>query len=232
MRLELRIRDLELPSESRLKQLTSFLVDFYRKNIISDQQLKYRYDVFYDFKRKFLLKYPTAKINMYGSIAYGICSNDSSVDIDIDYENHSKTTSQILRDVGELIRSEMSDTFDPQQIAKLYGSVGSNKSNKQSSQQQQQQCANKITLLTRKSFTPNQKIFFNFTNGLYATAYKTSYLIKAYFELDERVKILAFCFKYIAKVRHFPFAFNLFFILQSKNFFMLMQYGCFKIEEP
>ena len=198
MRLELKIRDLELPTESRLKQLTSYLVDFYNKNIISEQQLKYRYDVFYEFKRKFLLKYPTAMVNMYGSIAYGMCSNDSSVDIDIDYENHSKSTSQILKDAGELIRTEMVDTFDPHQISKLFGNAGK-KANKEH-QQQQLQCSNKITLLARKVFSANQKIYFNFTNGLYATAYKTSYLIKAYFELDERVKILAFCFKYIAKV--------------------------------
>jgi len=57
MRLELKIRELEMPCEDSLIRLNAYLVDFYRKNIIRHDQLKYRYDVFYDFKRKFLFKF-------------------------------------------------------------------------------------------------------------------------------------------------------------------------------
>jgi hypothetical protein len=59
MQLELKIRDLDMPSLSRLSVLSEFLIDFYSKNTISRDQLKYRYDVFYDFKTKFLLKFPS-----------------------------------------------------------------------------------------------------------------------------------------------------------------------------
>jgi hypothetical protein len=44
-------------------------------------------------------------------------------------------------------------------------------------------------------------IAFNFTNNFYPNAYKTSILLRAYLELDHRAKILAFCLRYIAKVR-------------------------------
>lgn len=59
MRLELKIRDLEMPSDSRLEILSGQLVDFYNKNIITKEHLKYRFDVFYEFKQKFLTKYPS-----------------------------------------------------------------------------------------------------------------------------------------------------------------------------
>jgi hypothetical protein len=65
MRLELKIRELEMPCEDSLIKLNAFLVDFYRKNIISPEQLKYRYDVFYDFKRKFLSKFPSKFANKF-----------------------------------------------------------------------------------------------------------------------------------------------------------------------
>ena len=133
---------------------------------------------------------------MYGSMAYGICSHDSGADIDIDYENHSKSSTQILKDVCDVIKKEMSNVFEPQQINKLYNSVSNGKGNKHQSLPN----SNKITLVARKTLGNNQKIVFNFTSGLHATAYKTSMLIKAYFELDERVKLLAFSFRHIAKV--------------------------------
>lgn len=59
MRLEIKIRDLEMPSVSRLEILSAHLVDFYNKNIITKEHLKYRYDVYYEFKQKFLTKFPS-----------------------------------------------------------------------------------------------------------------------------------------------------------------------------
>lgn len=130
---------------------------------------------------------------MYGSTAYGICTNETICDIDIDHENHSKSSSQLLRDAGELIKQEMSDLFESSQVTKLL--------NGKSNKAQASQNPNKITLTAKKTFKNVQKVSFNFTSGLYATAYKTSSLIKAYFQLDERVKILAFVFRHIAKVK-------------------------------
>jgi len=90
----------------------------------------------------------------------------------------------------------MSDTFDANQIKKIFNGD----TNSKASKQQNSQNVNKISLVANRSFTQNQKIVFNFTSGLFATAYKTSTLIKAYFELDERLKILSFCLRHIAKV--------------------------------
>ena len=136
-------------------------------------------------------------MNIYGSMAYGICSNDTGCDIDIDFDTTStKSSSHILKDVCEVLKSEMSDTFDAQQINKLFSGDTSSKASKQ----QSSQSVNKISLVVKRMFTYNQKIVFNFTSGLFATAYKTSSLIKAYFELDERLKILSFCLRHIAKV--------------------------------
>lgn len=128
---------------------------------------------------------------MYGSMAYGICSNDSGCDIDIEFANDSKPSSQILKDVLELVRDKMSDIFDPTQFKQ----VVTNGKKSQSSQ-----TSNKLTVIAKKLPQSKEKIVFNFTSGLFVTAYKTSTLFKAYFELDERVKILAFLFRYIAKV--------------------------------
>lgn len=126
-----------------------------------------------------------AKVNIYGSTAYGVCFNDSQVDIDIESKHH-KSSSQVLRDVSELIKSEMSDTFELSALT-TNTNVKSSKSNSN---------LNKLSLETRGS-----KIVFNFTCELFKSAFKTSFLIKAYLDLDERAKILAFCLRYIAKVR-------------------------------
>jgi hypothetical protein len=138
-----------------------------------------------------------AKVNIYGSMAYGICTNDTMCDIDVDFDNSSsKSSSHILRDVCEVLKNEMSDTFDAHQINKLFNGDTSSKASKQ----QSSQSVNKISLAAKRTIGCNQKILFNFTSGLFATAYKTSTLIKAYFELDERLKILSFCLRHIAKV--------------------------------
>lgn len=58
MRIEMRVRDLEMPSDLKLSNLSSFLIDFYLKNVISTEKLNQRYDIFYKFKYKFLQKFP------------------------------------------------------------------------------------------------------------------------------------------------------------------------------
>ena len=128
---------------------------------------------------------------MYGSMAYGICSNDSGCDIDIDFPNDSKSSTQILKDVLELVKNEMSEIFEPSQFKHI---------NTNGKKTHSSQMSNKLTVSAKKLPQCKEKVVFNFTTGLFSTAYKTSTLIKAYFELDERVKILAFIFRYIAKV--------------------------------
>ena len=142
---------------------------------------------------------------MYGSTAYGICFNDSSCDVSIEFDsatsNKNKTSNQIISCVTDLIRNEMSDTFHLKTTTTTTNNnQNSNKNNKNyaktNSSNSQNQSPNKYTVESIES-----KIVFNFTNGLFPTAYKTATLLRGYFELDERAKILAFCFRYIAKVR-------------------------------
>ena len=54
----MKIRELEMPSKHKLDELSSFLADFYLKNIISTSQLKRIYETYYKFKEHFLNKYP------------------------------------------------------------------------------------------------------------------------------------------------------------------------------
>lgn len=129
---------------------------------------------------------------MYGSIAYGICFNDSSCDISIEFESttstKNKTSIQIIEHVSDLIKNEMSDTF--------HFKTNQNSNKQKNSKQTTNQCLNKITF---ESF--DSKIVFNFTSGIHPVAHKTSTLLRCYFELDERARILAFCFRFIAKVK-------------------------------
>ena len=121
---------------------------------------------------------------MYGSTAYGICFNDSSCDISIEYDQNSsqndKSSQQIIKDISDIIENEMKDILNVQSI---------------------QKSNNKLTL-TAKNDT-NTNIVFNFTTGLFSSAYKTSFLLKSYIEMDERVKILALCLRFIAKVKFY-----------------------------
>jgi hypothetical protein len=128
---------------------------------------------------------------MYGSIAYGICFNDSSCDISVEFESaisgKNKTSNQIIAHVTDLVKNEMADTF--------HFKINQTSNKQKNSKQTTNQCLNKLTI---ESLDP--KITFNFTSGIHPAAHKTSTLLRCYFELDERAKILAFCFRYIAKV--------------------------------
>jgi len=129
---------------------------------------------------------------MYGSIAYGICFNDSSCDISVEFESaisgKNKTSNQIIAHVTDLVKNEMADTFH----FKINQTSNKQKNSKQTNSSQ---CLNKLTV---ESLDP--KITFNFMSGIHPAAHKTSTLLRCYFELDERAKMLAFCFRYISKV--------------------------------
>ena len=133
---------------------------------------------------------------MYGSTAYGICFNDSYCDVSIEFESSAttstgkpKTSTQILTIVNDLIKNEMSDIFH------LKTTHQNSSKNNKNSKPLVNQNLNKLTVESIDS-----KIVFNFTTGLFASAHKTATLLRGYFEIDERAKILAFCFRYIAKV--------------------------------
>lgn len=79
--------------------------------------------------------------------------------------------------------------------------VASSKTTPKKSKNLPSKCLN-LNKLTYKAQNSNFNLQFNFTSGLYPSAYKTSSLIRAYLELDDRAKILAFCFRYIAKLAH------------------------------
>lgn len=123
---------------------------------------------------------------MYGSTAYGICFSDSACDISIEHDSGNrdgtnKSSHQLLNNALELIKTEMSDIFNQQNTSTKNRTNSSN--------------TNKFTVETVDS-----GIVFNFTSGIFSAAYKTTNLLRAYLELDERAKILAFCFRYIARV--------------------------------
>jgi hypothetical protein len=101
----------------------------------------------------------------------------------------NKSSHQLLNNAFELIKTEMSDIFDLAQQTSFNHHNPSNKTKTTS------QNSNKFTVETI-----DNGIAFNFTSGIFSSAYKTTNLLRAYLELDERAKILAFCFRYIARV--------------------------------
>jgi hypothetical protein len=194
--------------ENKLNLLDSYLMEVYMRNVISEERLKKRYDIFFKFKMLYLRKYPgkcrlrknlllfntqfkisfkEAKINIYGSTVTGICTNDSACDIDVDYDHniYHKSHHEIINSVLELIREHMRDTFDVEYKDKNNENSLANSMN-----------SNKLLLSTREKPIIN----FNFTSGLFAQAYKTSSLLACYMQLDERAKVLSFCFRHLAKV--------------------------------
>jgi len=123
---------------------------------------------------------------LYGSSKYGICFDDSQVDVDIEFvKSNCQSTSQILTAVADFLKDEMPDTFELETSSQNKSKSSSNNVNN----------LNKISYLTKID-----QISFNFTSGLFSSAFKTSFLIKSYLELDERARVLAFFLRYIAKV--------------------------------
>ena len=60
--LNLKFAELEMPDESKLSNLSKYLIEFYNQNVIDESNLKRRYDIFNEFKEKFLEKYPSIKL--------------------------------------------------------------------------------------------------------------------------------------------------------------------------
>lgn len=242
--MELKIREQSLPTNGSLEQLSSFLADFYSKNVISRARLEHAYALFASFRQKLNAKYPSRyHVNMCGSMTHGICFNDSQCDISIEPNmefmaseaNKTNTTNgtshsvslnsmNIMRDVVELIRSEMADVFvsvenDAEYMrnnkARGIGPGASaerghtNSANRvvfrsiASSSSSSTTAASTTSGASSNSTNENGGIVFNFLTGLYPSAHKTSTLLRAYFDLDERARVLAFCFRYLAKVRIF-----------------------------
>ena len=149
---------------------------------------------------------------MIGSMSYGVCFNDSQCDISIEpsppprgeaaatAREYSPMT--IMRDVVELVRTEMSDCLCDLETREGVNRGGSG--DKPSS--------NRIAFKSASN-----GLVFNFLTGLYPSAYKTSTLLRAYLDLDERARLLAFSFRYMSKVRFF-----FTYIIQRNIFFLFI----------
>jgi hypothetical protein len=192
--LEMSVREIEMPSEDKIAHLSTFLSNFYTSNVMSSKRLTHCYAVYNEFRSKFLADYPDASVNMYGSVAYGVCFNDSPCDISVEFNSENRTNDEVLAQVGEFIRTRMADRFvvdTPQNSVKSSPKLTGKKAKAAGSGSM-----NKLLLETKGSL----KTYFNFTSGVMAESYKTSMLLRAYMELDERVKIIALCFRHMARV--------------------------------
>lgn len=139
------------------------------------------------------------QINIYGSMAYGVCFNDSNCDICVELLTAtSRSPCQIIKDINEVIMAQMTDVLTPFGDDDLSTETRSNK-----------------VMYRSKSLN----VVFNFTTGLFTSAYKTSILLRAYMNLDERARVLALCLRYIAKVLNF---FSKFDVIQSFNFLFVI----------
>ncbi len=58
MRAEMKIRHLKVPSEEAQSLLSNYLINFYKENSVSADEINERFDFFYQFKLNFLIKYP------------------------------------------------------------------------------------------------------------------------------------------------------------------------------
>ena len=211
MKLEIAVRELEMPASDSLDHLSTFLADFYLMNVIASGKLKFCYETYQKFKTRFLGKFPAATINIYGSMAYGLCTEHTTCDISVEFSEENRTSEQILADVEEFVRSEMSDVFAstvaaenqqptaPNTIATLNQVKSPKISNKKSRTAPNASCnASKLVFEAKSDEYSTAK--FQFTSGAMNEAHKTSTLLRAYMQLDERAKILAFGFRYMAKV--------------------------------
>ena len=116
-------------------------------------------------------------MNLFGSTASGFCLKDSPIDIDVNFDNKQPYDS--LEIINQFLQSNMSDRFHLNEI--------------DMSQQ------NKIIVKT----TRDDLLKCYLSCSHYSYSYRTSALINYYSKLDERFKILAFCFRHLARVSFF-----------------------------
>jgi hypothetical protein len=116
---------------------------------------------------------------MVGSMLYGVCYNDSQCDISIkllslpSVKTPSKDTTEMTY-ILDILKHEMTDdlTF-----------IRGEEKDKHS-----------------VFMSVSNHMVFNFFTDFYPSAYKTSSLLRAYLDIDERARPLAFFFRYIFKV--------------------------------
>lgn len=108
----------------------------------------------------------------------------------------------VMRDVVELIRSEMSDLFlSVENDAEYLRSEAALRAGSGQERGGGHHTANTANRVVFRSSQSSGGIIFNFLTGLYPSAYKTSTILRAYMDLDERARVLAFCLRYLAKVK-------------------------------
>lgn len=131
---------------------------------------------------------------MYGSVLTGICQNSNECDIDVDFNdgvrNANMTSREAIGLICDFLSEEMAHVFDVAEVTE-----------NRSSQSSRIKLKHKMTTADNRS----QTIVFNFTCGLFVKAHRTSTLLRAYMDLDERAKVLAFALRYLASVSGRPF---------------------------
>lgn len=136
-------------------------------------------------------------MNMYGSMAYGVCFTSTQCDIAVEFNKDNRTSQQTLAEVSSFIAEHMRDCLkssaEPVGKQDATKPAGVSKSS-----------TNKLAFKS-KSMT---SAVFNFTSGVATDGYQTATLLRAYLELDERAKLLAFLFRYMARVCHFFYILN------------------------
>ena len=118
-----------------------------------------------------------ADVNLYGSTASGFCLKDSLIDIEITIENQSSDP------IFNLINDFILKNND-------YLSIDLDSIN----------IDNDDSSITCKLKDTADNINFQFTFNKNPFSYRTSRLFYFYSKLDCRFKLLAFCFRYLAKV--------------------------------
>ena len=118
---------------------------------------------------------------MHGSTAHGICMAESGCDVDVDLSKLHSSSVQTIRELCQFLMKEMCNEFNVEPLMDT----------------RSPKCAshNRLTLQTIDGGG-----VFNFTTGSYSNGFKTSALLSAYMQLDERAKLLAFSLRYLAKV--------------------------------
>lgn len=124
-----------------------------------------------------------ARVDIYGSTAHGICMAESGCDVDVDLSKLHSSSAQTIRELCQFLKKEMSDEFNIEPLMDTRNPKFASH--------------NRLTLETL-----NGSGVFNFTTGVYSNGYKTSALLSAYMQLDERAKLLAFSLRYLAKVNY------------------------------
>lgn len=192
---EKQIPELEMPSRGRLNHLSAYLLEFYsRATTANAARVKHAYELV-DRVRERLAPSHNVQVRICGSMWYGVCTSDTQCDVSIEPVGAAAAATQpeterVLRQVAEIVRTDMTDLLKPLTEAdRLVKTIATGN-------------AASFDRANRHSFrsVDAPAVVVNFISGVYPSAYQTASLLRAYLDLDERARVLAFCFRHMAKV--------------------------------